>query len=209
MQDKSDEYALRLSFIEATEPGSLTLARLYLEMATSQHHSKRDYALSLFDKADQLFASHLPKARDAAIAGLSLSLNNRAALELDAGQWEWAIDAASQAVALRRDRLNGCVGRKDDLERLDLGYSLAALVLAMRGAGQLDLARDAAGEAIRILGRFAGMNDQEAFVLLTKLICIYAELCDDTGQVPDAALLLPLAKAFYNSKGPQSDDAPL
>lgn len=200
MQDESDQDALRLSFIEATEPGSLTLARHYLEMATSQHHSKRDYALSLFDKADQIFVRHLSKARDAAIAGLSLSLNNRAALEIDAGQWEWAIDAASQAVSLRRDRLNACVGRKDDLERLDLGYSLAALVLAMRGSGQPDLAREAAAEALRVLGRFAGMNDQDAFILLTKLICIYAELCQDTGHLPDAGLLLPLAQAFYKSK---------
>lgn len=200
MGDKSDEYALRLSYLEQADANSLAVARLYLEMASGQHYRDREYALSLFDKADAIFAKHLPTSRDAAIAGLALSLNNRAALELEAEEWDLAIDAASQAVALRRDRLRNCVGRKDDTERLDLGYSLAALVLAMRGAGHNDHACDAAAEAIHVLGKFAGMHNQEAFVLLTKLICIYADLCNVIGRLPDAALLLPLAKAFYSTR---------
>jgi hypothetical protein len=207
MDDKSDEFALRLSYLEQTEANSLSVARLYLEMATAQHHrqhhSKRDYALGLFDKADLIFSKHLPTARDAAIAGLALSLNNRAALEIEAEEWDWAVDAASQAVSLRRDRLRNCVGRKDDSERLDLGYSLAALVLALRGAGKSDMARDAVGDGLDVLGVFAGGNNQEAFVLLTKLICIYADLSAETDQLPDAGLLLPLAKAFYSSRKSQ------
>ncbi|WP_430473493.1 hypothetical protein ACQ0MK_16290 [Thalassospira lucentensis] len=200
MGDKSDEYALRLSYLEQTDADSLAVARLYLEMASNQHYSDRDYALSLFDKADALFALHLPTARDAAVAGLALSLNNRAALEIEAQEWDWAIDAASQAVSLRQDRLRNCVGRKDDTERLDLGYSLAALVLATRGARKFDLACAAASDGIKVLGKFAGMGNQEAFVLLTKLICIYADLCSETDQLPDASLLLPLAKAFYSTR---------
>ncbi|MHC8491143.1 hypothetical protein ACTU44_00370 [Thalassospira sp. SM2505] len=200
MADKSDEYALRLSYLEQADANSLAVARLYLEMASGEHYSNRDYALSLFDKADAIFALHLPTSRDAAIAGLALSLNNRAALELEAEEWDWAVDAASQAVSLRRDRLRNCIGRKDDTERLDLGYSLAALVLALRGAGRNDLACDAARDAIRVLGKFAGLDNQEAFVLLTKLICIYADLCRMTDQLPDAGLLMPLAKSFYTTR---------
>ena len=200
MTDKSDEYALRLSYLEQIDANSLAVARLCLEMASSQHHRERESALRLFDKADLIFASHISTSRDAAIAGLALSLNNRAALEIEAEEWDWAIDAASQAVSLRRDRLRNCIGRKDDNERLDLGYSLAALVLAMRGAGQIDLACDVAADAIRVLGKFAGLNNQEAFVLLTKLICIYAELCGQIDRLPDAALLMPLARSFYSSR---------
>lgn len=204
MTDKSDEYALRLSYLEQTDPDSLAVARLYLEMASNQSRDNRLYALTLFDKADRIFARHLPIARDAAISGLALSMNNRAALEIEAEEWDWAVDAACQAVSLRRDRLRNCIGRKDDEERLDLGYSLAALVLALRGSGKTAQARDAAGESIQILGKFAGMNNQEAFVLLTKLICLYADLCSQTDTLPDVGLLLPLAKAFYSTrqKGP-------
>jgi hypothetical protein len=200
MVDKSDEYALRLSYLEQIDANSLAVARLYLEMASHQHPHERETALHLFDKADLIFARHLATSRDAALAGLALSLNNRAALELEAEEWDWAIDAASQAVSLRRDRLRNCVGRKDDSERLDLGCSLAALVLAMRGAGHLDLACDTAAEAIKVLGKFAGLKNQEAFVLLTKLICIYAELCGKLDRLPDAGLILPLAKAFYSTR---------
>ena len=200
MGDKSDEYALRLSYLEQTDANSLAVARLYLEMASNQTPDDREQGLILFDKADAIFARHLPTARDAAIAGLALSLNNRAALEIEAEQWGWAVDAASQAVELRRDRLRNCIGRKDDVERLDLGYSIAALVLALRGGGNIDLARDAAGEGVKVLGAFAGQGNQEAFILLTKLICIYADLCTSTDQLPDAGLLLPLAKAFYSSR---------
>ncbi|WP_033070087.1 hypothetical protein [Thalassospira australica] len=200
MTDNSDEYALRLSYLEQTDPNSLAVARLYLEMASNQTHHERAYALTLFDAADAIFSQFLPTARDAALAGLALSLNNRAALEIEAKQWDWAVDAASQAVQLRWDRLRNCIGRKDDQERLDLGYSLAALVLALRGAGKCDLARDAACEGIEVLGKFAGQRNQDAFVLLTKLICIYAELCSVTDQLPDASILLPLAKAFYSSR---------
>lgn len=200
MTDNSDEYALRLSYLEQTDPNSLAVARLYLEMASNQPHHEREYALTLFDAADAIFSQFLPTARDAALAGLALSLNNRAALEIEAKQWDWAVDAASQAVQLRWDRLRNCIGRKDDQERLDLGYSLAALVLALRGAGKCGLARDAACEGIEVLGKFAGQRNQDAFVLLTKLICIYAELCSVTDQLPDASILLPLAKAFYSSR---------
>ncbi|WP_417829243.1 hypothetical protein [Thalassospira sp.] len=200
MADNTDEeYALRLSYLEQTDPNSLAVARLYLEMASNQPPDQRSTALSLFDAADAIFSSHLPTARDAAVAGLALSLNNRAALEIEAGEWDWAVDAACQAVELRQDRLRNCVGRKDDSERLDLGYSLAALVLALQGAGKLGPARDAACEAIMVLGKFAGMRNQDAFVLLTKLICLYADLCNRTGQTPDAGVLLPLAKAFYRA----------
>ncbi|MBP3125771.1 hypothetical protein [Thalassospira sp. ER-Se-21-Dark] len=202
MTDNTDEeYALRLSYLEKTDPNSLAVARLYLEMASNHRPDQREEALALFDAADTIFALHLPTARDAAVAGLALSLNNRAALEIEAGEWEWAVDAACQAVELRQDRLRNCVGRKDDKERLDLGYSLAALVLALQGAGKLDLARDAACDAVKVLGAFAGMRNQDAFVLLTKLICIYADLCNRTGQLPDANVLLPLAKAFYSARG--------
>jgi len=202
MTDNTDEeYALRLSYLEKTDPNSLAVARLYLEMASNHRPHQREEALALFDAADAIFALHLPTARDAAVAGLALSLNNRAALEIEAGEWDWAVDAACQAVELRQDRLRNCVGRKDDKERLDLGYSLAALVLALQGAGKLDLARDAACDAVEVLGAFAGMRNQDAFVLLTKLICIYADLCNRTGQLPDANVLLPLAKAFYSARG--------
>ena len=202
MTDNTDEeYALRLSYLEKTDPNSLAVARLYLEMASNHRPDQREEALALFDTADAIFALHLPTARDAAVAGLALSLNNRAALEIEAGEWDWAVDAACQAVELRQDRLRNCVGRKDDKERLDLGYSLAALVLALQGAGKLDLARDAACDAVEVLGAFAGKRNQDAFVLLTKLICIYADLCNRTGQLPDANVLLPLAKAFYSARG--------
>ena len=105
MSDKIAGYLPRVSFLEATEPGSLTLARLYLEMATVLDHSERLAALSLFDKADHLFAAHWQTAPDAARAGMAHSLNNRAALEINAQQWADAVDAAKQAVELRRDRL--------------------------------------------------------------------------------------------------------
>ena len=201
MTDNTDEeYALRLSYLEKTDPNSLAVARLYLEMASNHSPDDREEALALFDAADAIFSLHLPTTRDAALAGLALSLNNRAALEIEAGEWDWAVDAACQAVELRKDRLRNCVGRKDDSERLDLGYSLAALVLALQGAGKLDLARDAACDAVEVLGVFAGMRNQDAFVLLTKLICIYADLCHRTGQLPDANVLLPLAKAFYSTR---------
>jgi len=52
MQDKSDEYALRLSYLEQADANSLAVARLYLEMASGQHYRDREYALSLFDKAE-------------------------------------------------------------------------------------------------------------------------------------------------------------
>jgi hypothetical protein len=202
MKDNTDEeYALRLSYLEKTDPNSLAVARLYLEMASNHRPDAREAALILFDAADAIFSLHLPTARDAAVAGLALSLNNRAALEIEAGEWDWAVDAACQAVELRKDRLRNCIGRKDDKERLDLGYSLAALVLALQGAGKLDLARDAACDAVEVLGVFAGMRNQDAFVLLTKLICIYADLCSKTDQLPDANVLMPLAKAFYSVRG--------
>lgn len=202
MTDNTDEeYALRLSYLEQTDPNSLAVARLYLEMASNHTREEREAALKLFDAADEIFSFHLPTARDAAVAGLALSLNNRAALEIEAGEWDWAVDAACQAVELRQDRLRNCVGRRDDSERLDLGYSLAALVLALQGAGKLDLARDAASDAVEVLGTFAGMRNQDAFILLTKLICIYADLCSRTDQLPNAGVLLPLAKAFYGARG--------
>ncbi|MCC9621506.1 hypothetical protein LPB41_07330 [Thalassospira sp. MA62] len=200
MQDGSDEYGLRLSFLEKTEPDSLNVARLCLEMASRHGPEHREDGIRLFDRADRIFARHLATSRDAAIAGLALSLNNRAALELDCEEWEWAIDASSQAVALRRDRLRNCVGRGDDVERIDLGFSLAALALACRGGGKFDLARDAAVDAILVLQKFAGMHNEDAFVLLAKLICMYMELCLQTHQVPDTELLLPLAKAFYSTR---------
>ncbi|KZB73628.1 MULTISPECIES: hypothetical protein [Thalassospira] len=202
MTDNTDEeYALRLSYLEQTDPNSLAVARLYLEMASNHPPEEREAALKLFDAADEIFSFHLPTARDAAVAGLALSLNNRAALEIEAGEWDWAVDAACQANELRQDRLRNCVGRRDDSERLDLGYSLAALVLALQGAGKLDLARDAASDAVEVLGTFAGMRNQDAFILLTKLICIYADLCSRTDQLPNAGVLLPLAKAFYGARG--------
>ncbi|NIY74769.1 hypothetical protein HED22_03875 [Thalassospira sp. HF15] len=201
MTDNTDEFALRLSYLEKADPNSLAVARLYLEMASNHAAEERAAALEMFDAADAIFSRHLPTARDAAMAGLALSLNNRAALEIEAGEWEWAVDAACQAVELRKDRLRNCVGRKDDRERLDLGYSLAALVLALQGAGKLELASDAARDGIEVLGAFAGMRNQDAFILLTKLICIYADLCSRTDQLPDAGVLLPLAKAFYGARG--------
>lgn len=201
MTDNTDEFALRLSYLEKADPNSLAVARLYLEMASNHTAEDRTAALAMFDAADAIFSLHLPTARDAAMAGLALSLNNRAALEIEAGEWDWAVDAACQAVELRQDRLRNCVGRKDDRERLDLGYSLAALVLALQGAGKLELARDAARDGVEVLGVFAGMRNQDAFILLTKLICIYADLCRRTDQLPDAGVLLPLAKAFYGARG--------
>ena len=199
MSDKLAGYLARLSFLRATEPGSLTLARLCLEMATALDKSERMVALSLFDEADQIFASHLQTAPDAARAGLAHSLNNRAALEIGAGQWADAVDAACQAVELRRDRLARLRSEQSEAARLDLGYSQGALVLALRGAGQFGTAREICGEALVNLAVFAGKKNQQAFILLAKLICLYTELCGITGEKPDPVLLLPLAKAFYDS----------
>ncbi|OSQ50365.1 tetratricopeptide repeat protein [Thalassospira alkalitolerans] len=199
MSDKIAGYLPRVSFLEATEPGSLTLARLYLEMATVLDHSERLAALSLFDKADHLFAAHWQTAPDAARAGMAHSLNNRAALEINAQQWADAVDAAKQAVELRRDRLGSQTTGQNEAARLDLGYSQGALVLAFRGVGQFQIARETCGEALVNLGVFAGKKNQHAFILLAKLICLYTELCQQTGQNPDPVLLLPLAKAFYDS----------
>ena len=198
MSDKIAGYLPRLSFLQATEPGSLTLARLYLEMATALDKSERLTALTLFDEADHLFAAHLQTAPDAARAGLAHSLNNRAALEIDGQQWGEAVDAARQAVELRRDRLAGLPSGQNENARLDLGYSQGALVLALRGASCFDTAREVCAEALANLSVFAGKKNQQAFILLAKLICLYTELCGITGERPDPVLLLPLAKAFYD-----------
>ncbi|SOC29242.1 hypothetical protein [Thalassospira xiamenensis] len=199
MSDKLAGYLPRLSFLQTTEPGSLTLARLYLEMATALDKSERMMALSLFDEADHLFAAHLQTAPDAARAGLAHSLNNRAALEIDGQQWADAVDAARQAVELRRDRLANMPSGQSEAARLDLGYSQGALVLALRGAGRFVIARETCAEALGNLAIFAGKKNQQAFILLAKLICLYTELCSRTDENPDPVLLLPLAKAFYDS----------
>ncbi len=124
--------------------------------------------------------------------GLATSLNNLAKFLSDLGQREEALQAAQEAVAMRRE----LAAQRPDAFRPDLATSLNNLANFLSELGQREEALQAAEEAVTLLSAYflaqPGAFGQWMAVCLRN----YLTYAERVGIQPDVQLISPIIEVF-------------